>query len=289
VPKATYSAGWIDPADYGYGAGLASQVIGTDTVLHCVLGESVFHDIHGTTIGHHVISYFRKVGGGHTGTWSGGQVIDTVMSWCYRVVAENGGSKVAVIYTNTSDSGWQEDNFFDNDVFYRESTNGGQTWGPRVNVTTYSASRTTTVTAAAGMDANACYDSDGYLHIVWTAQEVPIRPYRNSWNWADFNADLFHWSAAAAGSAAGGVITKIADGTYDPLNNPGYWNVRVVRLRPGAISVVYRRASIAFCNESCMSSGPDAIADRRLRAATPPCDQRLLGRGWCFQRQLEIS
>jgi len=241
VPKATYQ-GFLQVstrrANY---PSIVTQLVGTDTILHLALRENGWTNIHGTTIGHTVIMYFRKIGGGSTGTWTNGRVIDTIAWPNCRIAAQKNGSNVAVTYVNTSDSGWLNDNTWDNDIFYRESVNAGVTWGSIINVTDYSARRTTAVTGAAAKDIDACYDNNGNLHIVWGAQEVMIRPYRNGQDWDDFNSDIWHWSNAT------GTMSKVADGTYDPLTNIGYWNIRHCGFGPGLFESYCNKPQVSQC------------------------------------------
>jgi hypothetical protein len=247
VPRATYQPSFMATTTFATQGSIATQVIGTDNITHIVIAENAYYNIHGTTIGHHPIVYFRKVGTGSAGTWGNAQIIDTNWYFTFRIVAQKNGSKVAVAFINTSDSGYAQNQAWDNDVWYRESANGGVTWGSRVNVTNYSARRTTQITGAAARDIGACYDVNGHLHIVFGAQEVPVQPYRNGWNWADFNSDIWHWSNATSGPFAGGNLSKVVDGTYDPLDNPGYWNVRHCGFGPGLNESYTFMPSVAQC------------------------------------------
>ena len=164
----TYRGGWPS---------MVTQLNGTDTITHVAVLEMGG--------GYSRIVYFRKVGGGATGTWGNGKYIDTTTG-LYRIAAEQNGSRVAVIYCQVTDSGrlyGTTYQFLDNDIKYRESTDGGVAWGTVQNITHYDTYRPTAISGAATYNAfEGCYDSNHKLHIVWVAQEVPIKPYRNLWN-----------------------------------------------------------------------------------------------------------
>ena len=69
----------------------------------------------------------------------------------------------------------------DNDLFYRLSTDGGVTWGSRVNVTNYQPADT----VRAYCNVNAIFDNSDNLHITWAGRQVTDNYYSAS--------NIFHW------------------------------------------------------------------------------------------------
>ncbi|HEC77518.1 MAG TPA: T9SS type A sorting domain-containing protein [candidate division WOR-3 bacterium] len=88
-----------------------------------------------------------------------------------------------VVFVNTS---FITDSFvsgqLDNDVYYMLSTNGGATWGSRINVTNYQPSDT----VRAFTDVNAIFDANDHLHIVWAGRMIINGNYYQASN-------IFHW------------------------------------------------------------------------------------------------
>ena len=95
--------------------------------------------------------------------------------------SENTGSN-KVVFVNT---GFITDTLasgqYDQDVFYMLSTDGGVTWGSRVNLTSYQPSDS----VRAYCSVNAVFDNNDNLHITWAGRRVTDNYYDAS--------NIFHW------------------------------------------------------------------------------------------------
>jgi len=152
--------------------------------------------------GYYTLNYFRKIGTGSGGTWTGPVCIDTVNNISNANGAHNGSiaasrvsPKVAVAYVH-----WKVPSPFtngtnrryDNDVMYRVSDSVGLVWGPKTNLTNYSR---TLASFTSFLAVTALYDHQGFLHIVWDAGATVPNVYTNSdYFWGDFSTNIFHWS-----------------------------------------------------------------------------------------------
>ncbi|MCD6249654.1 MAG: hypothetical protein J7J98_04900 [candidate division Zixibacteria bacterium] len=211
--------GTPDDGHYSEQPEITTQFDGANTITHAILAES--EPVYGPASNDYVtgnayliFTYYRKVGDASgDGSWSSGVVLDSIM----QVYSTNGvtlaaspvSGKVCISYSNPGYYGNLLNNEYDTDVFYKESTDYGLTWNPKVNVTTYQ--------NAIGGDPNhfkawvespALYDSNDDLHIIWTGTGTSADPYFDGFNWNDFDTDIFHWSRNT------GNIIRMARGTY---------------------------------------------------------------------------
>ena len=214
IYPAQYLSGWLGESDTPHPTArtpfVCVQLVGSDTVIHCLLDEIPPKEQN--NISYHTVSYFRKVGTSTPGTWSGPAVIDTMDYYSVNMAASPVSSKLAVAYTKPTWYGelnWEQ---LDRDVFFRESSDGGLTFGAVVNITQYPRD---VDSWTARYQGDALYDYNDNLHIIFTAAPCPANPYQTGYFWADFTGDLFHWSDATPGLAAGGTIRWIANGSYD--------------------------------------------------------------------------
>ncbi len=251
VPQATYTAvtGWADPDSTGFVLpSIATQMNGTDKITHvfgCENGRTGSLD--GQAWGAVQLFYFRKVGDLDAGSWTNGALIDSVLLWAgHKIVANQNTGDVAVLYNHLSATGISMGNWIDHDLYIRESSDYGVTWGPKTNVTQFVHDGTETAvtySCSSGEDIDAIYDSNNDLHVVFTAMPIPIDPYdaRTLFDeWGDFNCDLLHWSRTVAGPNAGGTIVKVADGSYDPTAWDAFdWNVYVCGFGPNTFDAQY--------------------------------------------------
>jgi len=198
---------------------ITTQFDGANTITHALLAES--EPVYGSVSNDYVtgnayliFTYYRKVGdASYDGSWSSGIVLDSIM----QVYSTNGvtlaaspvSSKVCISYSNPGYWGNLLNNEYDTDVFYKESTDYGLTWNPKVNVTTYqNAIAGDPAHYKAWVESPALYDTNDDLHIIWTGTGTSADPYFDGFNWNDFDTDIFHWSRNT------GNIVRMARGTY---------------------------------------------------------------------------
>jgi len=193
---------------------LATQVDGGGNVVtHVLLAEDEAFTILGnpnyaSNVDYRTFAYFRKLGNGSAGTWSSGQIIDTIERNFADLVADPWSGRVCVAYSNPSLYGRLLNNGWDKDCYYRESLDYGVTWQPKVNITNY-------LNAIAGVphysmyyEAKALYTSDGNLHILFQQTPGSANPYFDGYNWSDFNQDIAHWDRNS------NAYVRVANGTY---------------------------------------------------------------------------
>ena len=150
------------------------HIFGTDTVTYAVSYGGGGVD---------AIVLFRSVGQIGAGAWEG-RYIDSCFFIVQDVCASRVSGKVAVAYnipTATETAGGSE-----RDVAYRESTDMGLTFAPRVNITNYDDN-------VAGwrswLEVSCIYDTDDNLHIIWNASV-----YTPQGGAGGRDCRLFHWS-----------------------------------------------------------------------------------------------
>ncbi|UCC45307.1 MAG: hypothetical protein JSU65_05150, partial [Candidatus Zixiibacteriota bacterium] len=81
IPPSQYNAGFFDPTSRLHGPKIEIQEWAGDTVLHILATESeCFYTTQ--NLRETVVSYFRKVGSGASGSWEGPVIIDTA-AWCW--------------------------------------------------------------------------------------------------------------------------------------------------------------------------------------------------------------
>jgi hypothetical protein len=141
--------------------------------------------------------------------------------------------KIAIVFTNKREKGNIQVN---NDVFYFESTNNGESWFPQHggqwpptiangmlhNVSNY----LTTDMERAYTDVAACYDYNDNLHIVWSSCY-----YDSVGGYVSADANLYHWSQATG-------ISVVAPGYWDQAA-PGGWNRNVSKMSISAKDPIY--------------------------------------------------
>jgi hypothetical protein len=150
------------------------------------------------------------------------------------VVTSPVSKKVGMVFVNKKQSGTNQ---VDNDVFYFESTNNGNSWFPQYGgtwpptiangmlhkITNYP----TNGTERAYTDLAACYDYNDNLHIVWPAIHYdPIT--QGAWS----ESKLYHWSQGTG-------INFIVSG-YDRSGvDPGRWNMTISKPSVSAKDPIY--------------------------------------------------
>jgi hypothetical protein len=151
-------------------------------------------------------------------TDSCGRFIDTTYTDNVIVVADPNSDKVAIVYLkpmyyDTLDTRLDgcTNTQMENDVVCIESSNGGITWGPMVNVTDYSSGgylHHNQMEYMAWADVTALYDNDGILHIVWPTPRFDIDNPEPCF--VTFQSMLWHWSSQWAPEQN---ISAVFDGT----------------------------------------------------------------------------
>jgi len=222
IQPAQYQTGWLTENDdepaLSRDPAIAVQIVGSDTVIHCLMFENDFVWIDGWPVdpsynGWHTYSYFRKVGTSTPGSWTGPTIIDTNFWIGLGIAASPVSAKVAIAGPKVSPLGRLQENFNDRDLYFTESTDGGLNWPTSMtNLTSYPRNA---ASWTCRMEVDVMYDHNDNLHILWTGQPTPADPYRGGYWWPDFSSDLFHWSDAIAGPNAGGTISMVQYGSYD--------------------------------------------------------------------------
>lgn len=206
----------------------AKYQVGTQTVTHVIAQVSEPNAADPQSI-----YYFRKVGTEDGGVWDyPPYVIDTIYDLSHDIAAEPLGDKVALVWTanlpqgadiGTCDTCSGESSIhvqWDNDIYYQISNDQGSNWLPRVNVTQ-------NVNGEAGFrpytDLSSLIDSDGNLHIVWSAVVWPADPVSDGWGW---NCRVFHWSEDNPY-----VRTVHSADFTQTVCTPGAWNINAAKMQ----------------------------------------------------------
>ena len=207
-----------------------------DTIIHVVSVESPSGDDPNEI---KTIVYYRKLNGqwdGCPSPWNPsdirGLAIDSVYTISPVVCADPTSDDVAIVWTHPIHYNGDPDDpcgytQYQNDVYYIESTDAGETWPVDVNddlitqnITDYTQGGTIPVDqreALAFTDLSALYDSDGTLHIIWNTPlrdlsgGFPCEPLIASriWHWDDMNR----------------CISLVYDASLPKYQcNPGAWN-----------------------------------------------------------------
>ncbi|MBD3257768.1 hypothetical protein GF377_04990 [candidate division GN15 bacterium] len=240
----------INPADNNPPVlpAIAITELGGNTIIHCVVlengGLSGLPGKPPDWFYRHLI-YFRNDNATleAPGVWSDGAVIDTVLAFVHTMAAERNGTKVAAVWWSPSDTGEAQENVYDDDLYYAISSDTGNTWTSG-NATNY---QRDVESGTALFEFDAVFDENGNLHVAFTAAQVMADPYRNGWNWLDFNCNVYHWADHT------NRISLVGDGNYDEVNvgefGQGYWNVRVCGFGPDLRHLYTQKPNIAQCGD----------------------------------------
>jgi len=167
-------------------------VHGADTVVHVV----------GTFSGDGFeFWYWRGTIIADSVAWEPPVFIDSAAFITATIEATASGDTLAIVYTKEFDGG------LDDDVVYRMSYNGGDSWEPMVNLTNYTA----TSDERAYLDLDALFDEDGVLHIIWNTLYYNIDEdayYR-------FPSKLNHWNSQR------GTIRPVTAGAWENFTPDG--------------------------------------------------------------------
>ncbi|HEC77507.1 MAG TPA: hypothetical protein ENI34_00005, partial [candidate division WOR-3 bacterium] len=149
-------------------------------------------------------------------SWTAITDIDSCACLSQFLRASHNSDKVVFVYTSfitDSIAGGQ----LDNDVYYMLSTDGGATWGSRINITNYQPSDT----VRAYCNVNAIFDDSDNLHIVWAGRKVDAGGYYEA-------SKIFHWD-----EVSGNITVVNSPSTY--YSEPGgWWIATATSPSPGA-------------------------------------------------------
>ncbi len=135
------------------------------------------------------------------------------------VVAQDPNSdRVAIVYPVAAD--WSQADAIqqrNNDAAYRQSSDLGVTWSPRVNITNYTGADDERLYT----DLNGMYTSDGCLHVLWTTSFFDSATAQVG----NQGARLYHWSDCSQ------CQTLLLDAdNLEPECKRGIWNKNVSKM-----------------------------------------------------------
>ena len=210
---------------------------GSDTVLHVI--TLTWDDYAAQT-------YYRCVGWEGTGVWDEDPyIIDSVQVSAHDITGQRSGDRLAISwfaslpYSEPSCDTCSDLTFYDgllvgqmdNDVYYQISTDQGQTWEPRVNVTK---SEIGEAVYKAYCDLSVLFDQNSKLHIVWGAQpwtaDTCIDSGGSCWDpdWPLVDPTrIFHWAEDLP------YIRTVADVTWQPSDScgpPHFWSTQATKM-----------------------------------------------------------
>ncbi|UCC45522.1 MAG: hypothetical protein JSU65_06290 [Candidatus Zixiibacteriota bacterium] len=272
IPPSQYRTSFVNPTGYLLHPVVEVQIVGADTITHVVAGEEDYAilDPGAPDVKEFVIQYYRLINGTMTGaTWIGPTTVDTASTRAH-ICASQVSDDVAIIYSDATFWAYDHNNPGDQDVFYRKSSDGGVTWGPRVNITNYDR---TMPSHAPWVETYGIYDSEGYLHVLWSGQPWPANVYDLPDFWFDdFSVSLFHWSDRTS------AISRVANREYGPewaqqVCGMGGYNTLYLAFFSvsecnGRLYVIYAGWNDVFDTgtiDDCASS-PGTAADKRFQA-----------------------
>jgi hypothetical protein len=133
----------------------------------------------------------------YPGTYTCGYLIDSVAGGInYDIAADPGSQKVAAVYLYPKV--WIGPNFAgNNDVWYKESSDLGTTWGSRTRITDFTNADSvlgaggTSYYFERGNEVSALYDANGYLHVLYSSSWTAPR----SGYGLIIPGRLYHWSS----------------------------------------------------------------------------------------------
>jgi hypothetical protein len=181
-----------------------------------------------TTSSLQIFGYWRSTDGG--ATWATQrQIMDTVTTISAVVASAPSANKVAIAYTHPRYEimGTTGPAQYDNDVMYMESTDGGATWGPKINITNYPNIPTTVndTVSRAYTDVDLIYDFNNNLHILWNAPYAAIDTVGGVTDTILFyRTALWHWSAAS------GIDLVFEHPTRQWRCDMGVWNLPICKM-----------------------------------------------------------
>jgi len=169
-------------------------------------------------------------------------VVDSTWTISPIIVSSPVSNKVAIVYTKHRNPTPPE---IDCDVYYIESTNGGQDWIDAGSFSGITKNNITNYTSSdferAYDDLSAVYDYDDSLHISWNAHWFD----ESTGQYSTRYTSLYHWSSQAG-------IRKIAFG-YWPETNPGIHNRNLCKMSISAKQGRFFRRRLFKWGNLCLS------------------------------------
>ena len=214
IPDSLYKPFLIDTTQQTQQPRVEIQEWLGDTIVHViVIGEDPvpLSDIRGGDWGDlylNPLMYFRKFGMAAPGVWQDGITIDSVNRSSSRqfintgsITASRVSPKVAVAYTKYHQQAYAHvathgsaQARYDVEIYRNVNDSIGEPslWSGPINTTNYPRD---VPSATAFIDAQGFYDSEGKLHIVWTAGLTVANPYDDpDYFWGDFSNGIYHWT-----------------------------------------------------------------------------------------------
>ena len=141
-------------------------------------------------------------------------LMDTAATVSADIAASKHSDRAAMAWTRIRPTGG--DYQFNSDVFLKLSEDGGQTWGPRINLTHFAAQDTFRAYA----DVSLVYDDQDYLHVAFTTGQ-----YTEEFEQGYVQkAVIWHWSEQSS------LFSVLAEAWYFNLEGtPGGWMRNVSR------------------------------------------------------------
>jgi len=229
------------------------QINGATHVTHMAAYQS------GAALDWGAIAYYRKVGVGTAGTWTGFYVDSAMNGVTVTLASSRVSQKFAIVWTmNTAQGLTEGPNQIDNDVFYRMSSDMGATLGAKVNVTNYAPN---VDGFRAYAEVCALFASDDKLHLVWPARVWPGNAYDPDGT-IGFDCRIQHWSENFTS-----VLSTVAAAEWDQINcRGGSWQLQMAKVTFGECGGKFYTIWTQFNNipagvdDDCASSGADATS-----------------------------
>jgi len=167
------------------------------------------------------LAYFRKIGDDSVCTWDPTvRIIDTVMNQSHSITASRINGDVAIVWSAPLPEivGDGESyirgahDYTNNDVYCMISHDMGVTWDAKINI---SQSDPALAGFRAGTDLSCLYDSNGFLHVIWSGRE--FTPAGGGTYPHYYGSRLFHWDNF------NDEIRVIKDANWDVENCYGDW------------------------------------------------------------------
>jgi len=205
------------------------HIVGTDTATYMLSYEGVWDESDVWVSSH--LEFWKKTGASSTtpGSWTMTEMATNDASgdefwWdSWHISASRASAKVMVSFVNFLEDTLENAG---SDVFYRVSSNMGDTWGPIVNITGYDVTGDVPGHRA-WIESSCLISSDDILHVIWNGNK-----YWPPHIWPDSAAEynnsrscrLFHWSSGT------GIISTVQNAEFDPIRCCGVGGMNVHNL-----------------------------------------------------------
>ncbi|RME19902.1 MAG: hypothetical protein D6800_13755, partial [Candidatus Zixiibacteriota bacterium] len=225
IPQSKYNLGFFDPTHQTQQPRVEVQEWMGDTIVHMIVIEEQPTELGLGDLAVNPLEYFRKFGptdDNGADLWEGPVVLDSVNRSSGRqfintgsITASRVSPKVAVAYTHYHQEAFNHiathgsaQARYDVEIYRQENDSIGDPglWSGPINTTNYSR---VVASQTAFIDAQSLYDSEGFLHIVWTAGNTVDNVYDDpDYFWGDFSNGIWHWTDRT------GQISKVYDANW---------------------------------------------------------------------------